>query len=127
MRYLLLLFLLHPLLLLSQTEEFTAADTIFGALSPERSWWDVHFYHLDVKVDPENKWIEGKNSIHYIVLKSDSIMQIDLRPPLEIISFIQDGQHLDYTKKHFSYFVKLKKPQNKDEQDRKSTRLNSSH
>src|SRR5690625_3763656 len=42
-------------------------------------------------------------------------MQIDLRPPLGMISFIQDGQHLDYTKKHFSYFVKLKKPQNKDE------------
>jgi len=115
MRYLLLFLLIWPLRSYGQTPEFTAADTIFGALSAERSWWDVHFYHLEVKVDPEEKRIEGKNTIHYTVLKADSILQIDLRPPLEIYSFRQDGQTLDYSKKYFSYFVKLRKPQHKGE------------
>lgn len=115
MRYLPVLILIHTSFLFGQTPAFHSHDTIFGSITPERAWWDVHFYHLEVKVDPENKWIEGKNTIHYTVLHSDSVMQIDLRPPLQIQSFIQDGEQIEYYKKHFSYFVKLKKPQNRDE------------
>ena len=45
---------------LSKKETFTRQDTLRGSITPEREWWDVTYYHLDIKVDPEKKFISGK-------------------------------------------------------------------
>jgi hypothetical protein len=37
---------------------FTQADTLRGMLSPLRTCYDVSFYALDVKVDPQSQSIE---------------------------------------------------------------------
>jgi hypothetical protein len=31
-------------------EKFTRADTLRGSITPERGWWDLNYYHLDVEV-----------------------------------------------------------------------------
>ena len=38
-----------------EKNNFTRQDTLRGAITAERSWWDLNYYHLDIKVDPENK------------------------------------------------------------------------
>ncbi|HMQ44899.1 MAG TPA: M1 family peptidase, partial [Mariniflexile sp.] len=67
--------------ILSEKNKFTKQDTLRGSITPERAWWDVTYYHLDIAVIPEKKYILGKNTIHYKVLKSNTVMQIDLQPP----------------------------------------------
>ena len=67
-----------------EKNNFTRQDTLRGTITPERSWWDLNYYHLDIKVDPEKKTIKGSNTVGYTVLKSNKLMQIDLQEPMEI-------------------------------------------
>ena len=76
----------------SGDKAFTKDDTLRGSVTPERAWWDLTFYDLKLKVNPDTKSIEGSNTIHYKVLKPHKVMQIDLQPPLSIERVLQDGQ-----------------------------------
>ena len=40
-------------------ETFTKQDTLRGSITKERVWWDVTYYHLDIKVnDPRGKRVK---------------------------------------------------------------------
>lgn len=96
---------------LQAQESFTEQDTLRGSITPERAWWDLSFYHLDIKVDPDNKYISGSNTIRYTVLEEKQVLQVDLQPPLKIESITQDGQELKFTSKINAHFVSLQKTQ----------------
>ena len=49
---------------------FTRQDTLRGSITPERAWWDLNYYHLDIVVNPKTRSIKGKNTIHYTILTS---------------------------------------------------------
>ena len=49
---------------LSDKHKFTEADTLRGSLRPERNF-DVLKYHLNVRVNPEEKSISGYNTITF--------------------------------------------------------------
>ena len=41
-------------------KNFTRQDSLRGSITDERIWWDLNYYHLDIKVDPSTKnlkWI----------------------------------------------------------------------
>lgn len=82
----------------AQDIAITEDDFLRGSVTPERSWWDLTFYHLDVTVDPENKAISGSNLIQFTALKNGSILQIDLQPPLKIEKIIAQNEELAYKK-----------------------------
>ncbi|NNK20806.1 MAG: M1 family peptidase, partial [Flavobacteriaceae bacterium] len=63
----------------TQQQAFTLQDSLRGSITPERAWWDLLFYDLDVSVNPEEKYIEGTNLIRYKVLDENQLMQIDLQ------------------------------------------------
>lgn len=83
---------------IGQKTDFTRQDTLRGSITPERVWWDLTYYHLDIKVDPETKTINGTNTVQYRVLESANTMQIDLQPPLIIHKVEQDGKELKFTR-----------------------------
>ena len=62
---------------------FTHQDTLRGSITPERAWWDLIFYHLDIAVNPSDSTINGTNTVTYRVLKPAAVMQIDLQEPLK--------------------------------------------
>lgn len=97
--------------LLQEKEQFTRQDTLRGTITPERAWWDLTYYHLAISVDPEKKFIEGKNTINYKVLEPYQIMQIDLQPPLEITKVIEDGKELKVKHDGNAHFITLNKKQ----------------
>ncbi|WP_299556164.1 M1 family metallopeptidase [Seonamhaeicola sp.] len=97
--------------LLSEKENFTRQDTLRGSVTPERAWWDLTYYHLDIKVDPDKKFISGKNTIQYKVLKHHSVIQIDLQPPLKLTKAIQNGEALAIEHDGNAHFITLNKPQ----------------
>src|SRR5258706_72671 len=95
-----------------QDKGFTKEDTLRGSITPERFWWDLTYYHLDVNVKPEEKFISGYVAVHYKVVSSRQEMQIDLQPPLTIDKVAQDGENLTFTKKGANaYIITLKKVQ----------------
>lgn len=91
--------------------EFTKQDTLRGSITAERQWWDLKFYHLDVEVQPDKKFISGSNTIRYEVLEPYQVLQVDLQEPLTINKITQDGETLEFKSVGNAHFVTLIKPQ----------------
>ena len=88
-------------------------DTLRGSITPERAWWDLTYYHLDIKVEPDKKYISGSNTVGYKVLESNKVMQIDLQKPMNITSITSKNKELKFTREGNAYFVELRKKQKK--------------
>jgi aminopeptidase N len=86
---------------------FTKQDSLRGSITKERAWWDVKYYHLDIKVNPKDSTITGSNTIKYQVVQEYDRMQIDLQNPLEIYKVIQDGVELKYNREGNVFFIEL--------------------
>lgn len=86
---------------------FTRQDTLRGSITPERAWWDLKFYHLDIAVKPSDSTIFGTNTVVYKVLNSSDIMQIDLQPPLNLLKAEQNGKSLTYTREGNVFWIHL--------------------
>ena len=98
--------------LLNKSEQiFTRQDSLRGSITKERAWWDVKYYHLDIKVNILEKTITGSNTIRYQVVQEYDRMQIDLQNPMEIYKVIQDGKELKYKREGNAFFIKLVAPQ----------------
>lgn len=92
-------------------QHFTRQDTLRGSITPERAWWDVNYYDLNIKVQPDKEFIAGYNIIRYKVLEESDVIQIDLQPPLKIDAVSQDNVELDRTSDGNAHFIHLKKKQ----------------
>ena len=86
---------------------FTRQDTLRGSITPERAWWDLKFYHLDIKVNPSDSTIFGTNTVVYRVLKSAELMQIDLQEPLNILKAVQNGKELVFNREGNVYWIRM--------------------
>src|SRR5712691_5490786 len=62
----------------------TRADILRGEYGRYRANNDLLFYHLDVRVDPEKKFLSGKNTIRFKMLKDDTRIQLDLHEALKV-------------------------------------------
>ena len=90
---------------------FTRADSLRGMLSPERTCYDLTYYHLDVKVNPPDQSVRGSNSIYFKVVTSFNKMQIDLFKNMEIEKIVlDDGPIVPFTREFNAVFVNLRKP-----------------
>ncbi|WP_179348851.1 M1 family metallopeptidase [Winogradskyella pacifica] len=103
----------HSQGLLQGKEKFTHQDTLRGSITPEREWWDLTYYHLDIEIKPELKFISGKNTIYYkVVSEPNEFMQIDLQQPMEITKAIQDGKELEVQIEGNANFILIPTKQN---------------
>lgn len=108
-----LLFFLLNTYVQSRAQKYSAQDTLRGSITPERIWWDLVYYDLDVTVQPKVKSISGINTIHYKVLSPNNIMQIDLQPPMKLIKAVQDEVELSINQNGNAHFIQLEKKQNR--------------
>ena len=86
-------------------------DSLRGSITTEREWWDLTYYHLDIEVNPDKKYIQGSNTVGYKVLRSHQTMQIDLQEPMKITSVEFEGKKLDFTREGNAYFIKIESDQ----------------
>ena len=84
---------------------FTRQDTLRGSITPERAWWDLKYYHLDIVVNPTDSTIYGTNTVTYMVLKPAVIMQIDLQEPLKLIKAEQNSNVLNFKREGNVYWI----------------------
>jgi aminopeptidase N len=62
----------------------THANILRGEYGRYRANNDLLFYHLDIRVDPEKKFVSGKNTIRFRMLSDDTRIQLDLYDNLNI-------------------------------------------
>ena len=108
-----ILFFLLNTYVQSRAQKYSAQDTLRGSITPERIWWDLVYYDLDVTVQPKVKSIRGTNTIHYKVVSPNNIMQIDLQPPMKLIKAVQDEVELSINQNGNAHFIQLEKKQNR--------------
>ena len=83
----------------------THADILRGAWSPERANNDLLYYHLDIRVDPEQKYISGKNTIRFRMVEDGKRIQLDLHEALKIDKILMGKTELQYTRDSGAVFV----------------------
>jgi len=64
---------------LNKKEGFTRQDTLRGSIGPERAWWNVLRYDIEVKPNYLKKEISGYSQISASVLKPGKTLQLDLQ------------------------------------------------
>ncbi len=106
-----ILFLLFSGSLWAQRPALTRADTLRGSITPERTWWNLTYYHLQVRLHPGDSTLSGSTAVHYQITSPWQIMQIDLQPPLQVLKVEQEGQELPFRQEGNAYFITLKKEQ----------------
>jgi aminopeptidase N len=86
---------------------FTRQDSLRGSITPERAWWDLTYYHLDISVNPSDSTINGTNTIMYRVLKPYKKMQIDLQQPMKLTSATINGKQLRFTREGNVFWIEM--------------------
>jgi aminopeptidase N len=83
----------------------THADILRGEYGPYRANNDLLSYHLDVRVDPEKKYLSGKNSIRFKMLKDGTRIQLDLHSALNVDKILLGATLLKYERDSGAVFV----------------------
>jgi aminopeptidase N len=100
-----------PLSVLAQRRDtvITRADSLRGMLSPERTCYDVKYYHLDVRIDPRDSSLRGSNDIVFQVVTPFRRMQVDLFENMKITTITLEGHKskLSYTREGNAIFVEF--------------------
>jgi len=100
--------ILHSFQVSAQVNKiFTRQDTLRGSITPERAWWDLTYYHLDITVNPSDSTIYGSNTVTYKVLKPYNVMQIDLQEPLKLTNVVQNNKPLNFKREGNVYWIEM--------------------
>ena len=93
--------------LMKARELFTQADTLRGTLTPFRTCYDIQYYHLDIKVDIENKSISGSNLFKFIATDDFEELQFDLFDNLSVDHVTYNGKDIPFTRSYNAVFIEL--------------------
>lgn len=91
--------------LMDGPHRYTRADTLRGKLTPLRSCYDLDYYHLDVKVDIDNKSISGSNKFQFTATQNFSQLQFDLFSNLKVEKVVYKNQELKFKREFNAVFV----------------------
>lgn len=99
--------------IIAQIPQFTKQDTLRGSITPERGWWDLTYYHLEIDVHPSDSSLKGSNTVHYKVLEPYQVMQIDLQQPMKITNMEQSGVEISFKRFGNVFYIELPEVQKK--------------
>jgi aminopeptidase N len=90
---------------LKAQETFTRKDSLQGGLRQERTCFDVTRYDLNIKVNIDEKKIEGYNDISFKVITPTKKIQIDLFQNMQIDSIVFNTKKLNYKRDNNAVFI----------------------
>jgi aminopeptidase N len=94
----------------SFAQNFTRKDSLQGGFSFERMCFDVQHYDLDIKVNPDEKFISGSNTISFKMLKESSKIQLDLFENMKVDSIVFEHKKLDFKREFGAVFISFPTP-----------------
>ncbi len=104
-----------PAQLLKEASDFTKKDSLRGGLRFERTCFNVLHYDLDIKINPDKKYISGSNTITYEVVEPTQKIQLDLYENLQIDSIVLNKKTLDFERIYNAVFVDFEEELNQNE------------
>lgn len=104
--------------LMQKQTVFTKADSLRGLLTPLRTCYDINYYHLDVKVDIEQKSISGSNEFQFTATQDFNKLQFDLFSNFKVEQVLYQGKSLPFTREFNAVFVNFPKQIKKGTKDR---------
>ena len=104
--------------LMAKKENYTRADTLRGMLTPLRTCYDINYYHLDVKINLDDKSVSGSNEFAFTATQDFNKLQFDLFANLKIDSVLYEGKELPYTREFGAVFVTFPKTIKKGSKDK---------
>ncbi|HVU97883.1 MAG TPA: M1 family metallopeptidase [Puia sp.] len=88
----------HAQLLTPEKEAYSHADSLRGSIGPERAWWDLLKYELQVEPSFDTKSLKGTNAITFAATSDGRTMQIDLQEPMQLTGATWKKRPLKYTR-----------------------------
>lgn len=104
-----LLGLLIPFISLGQTITFSRADSLRGHNGTLRSCYDISYYHLDIQIDIEKKYISGSNLFRFTATRNFDRLQFDLFQNMIIEKVVYRGEILPFVREFNAVFVQFPK------------------
>jgi aminopeptidase N len=83
----------------------TRADILRGEYGRYRANNDLLDYHLDIRVEPEKKFISGRNVVRFRMLNDDTRIQLDLYANLNVDRILFEGTPLTYEREINAVFI----------------------
>ena len=102
---------------LHKEEQTTRADTLRGMLTPLRTCYDINYYHLDVKIDIDNRSVSGSNKFVFTATDTFNKLQFDLFANLKVDRVVYKGKDIPFTREFNAVFVTFPAPIKKGSKD----------
>ena len=83
----------------------TPAELLRAEYGPYRANNHLLFYHLDIRVDPVKKWVSGKNTVRFKMLKDGNRIQLDLVPTMNVDKIVMGTTKLKYDRQYGAVFI----------------------
>jgi aminopeptidase N len=95
---------------LAASAQPSRADLLRGEYGRYRANNDLLYYHLDIRVEPEKKFLSGVNTIRFKMLQDDTRIQLDLHPALKVEKILLGGTALQFERELGTVFVDFPQP-----------------
>ncbi|TGE27458.1 M1 family metallopeptidase [Hymenobacter metallicola] len=103
--------------LLQPKPDYTRADSLRGTLTPLRTCYDINYYHLDVRLNIDDKSLSGSNLFRFTATQDFTRLQFDLFANLTVEKVVYKGQNLAFTREANAVFVTFAQPVRKGSQE----------
>ncbi|HET8829403.1 MAG TPA: M1 family peptidase, partial [Pelobium sp.] len=98
--------------------DYSRADSLRGSLtSTYRTCYDINYYHLKVKVNPDEKFISGSNLFKFTATNNFTKLQFDLFSNLKIEKVVHHGKVVKFKREFNAVFLSFDKEIKKGQQD----------
>lgn len=88
----------------------TRADILRGEYGKYRANNDLLYYHLDIRLDPDKKFISGKNTVRFRMLEDGTRIQLDLYANLNVDRITLGDRVLTYEREINAVFIDFPEP-----------------
>ncbi len=86
-------------------QPFSPADSLRGGLTTFRTCFDVTYYRLDLRIEPDLHRIAGSNTVIFNAITDFSSFHLDLYPEMDIHQIEWRGKRLEYRRREGAVFV----------------------
>ena len=84
---------------------FARADSLRGGQSPLRTCYDLNYYHLDVRLDPARRYLNGSNLFRFTATRNFTRLQFDLFANLQVDKVVFENKELPFAREGNAVFV----------------------
>ena len=99
----------HAQLLTPEKASYSHADSLRGSIGPERAWWNLLKYELEVEPNFDKRSLKGSNAISFAAVADGQTLQIDLQEPMELTGASWKKKPLKFTREGNVYHVEFPK------------------